>query len=247
VQPQLSALRDRIGTRPIDALIINVGANDIGFGSILRLCTVPNAALSTPLFLGSGFEPASDCYDDQHMVWKPDEDGGSYVQDATDPRATTLAKAVKQQIARLSSAYDRLASALGALHFSSTPTGKLPIYIDEYYNPAPIQDGTCTSNGGTGALHQAELRWLNYNVLPGLNDAVAHTTTYGWNVVHDVNDFDGHGMCAANGKRWVNTLADVTGTGSQDDIWGVGHPNTPGYHDIAGQELADILPNLPSP
>jgi lysophospholipase L1-like esterase len=172
--PQVDILRTLDARRPVDAVLVSVGANDAFFGPLLSFCRVVDPCDERR------FEPAD-----------PSEE-------AADPNAPTAAVAVREALAGLSRGYDELAVRLRPVLDADH------VVIVEYFNPLRDEDGELCRAALPGVSRQeaawaerAVLRPLNEQVRAA---AVRH----GWRLVGGVADaFRTHGTCAGGDARWI--------------------------------------------
>ena len=187
--------------RKVDSVMLSIGANDIGFGEIAETCfqTVPTCS----------------------------KKGGKTRKDA------------EKGIKKLPKRYERLAVAL-----KKAKTGNealIPEELDpevlltEYPDPLRVdEDHTCGTIeyshliAGRFKFTAAEAKWASETVLE-LNQAVrAAARANDWTLVGGIADaFSGHGYCAEEGLRWINTAQDSRR--EQHDIRGTLHPNAAGH------------------
>lgn len=93
-------------------------------------------------------------------------------------------------------------------------------------------------------LWQQETLWIRENILGELNDQIQRAAArHGWTYVGGIalaTRF--HGLCAADGERWFNTLRDSWE--HQGDIFGAVHPNEAGhvaYKEAILESLGSVL------
>ncbi|HST42031.1 MAG TPA: GDSL-type esterase/lipase family protein, partial [Conexibacter sp.] len=109
--PQADVLDALVARRPVDAVLLSVGANDVFFGPLLRFCR--------------GVE---NC---EERRFDPAHPG----REAADPQAPTAAAAVDAALADLSGNYDELAKRLHRVVAADD------VVIVEYFDPLRDQDG----------------------------------------------------------------------------------------------------------
>jgi len=176
--PQVDLLNDLAGRRPVDAVVISVGANDVHFGNIVQFCAA-----------------ADDCPRRRFDSRSPDGP-------AADPAAPTLDDAVTAALARLRDRYRDLDVRLAP----SIPRER--VLLVEYFNPTRGPGGRyCAPRLGLGKITADESRWAHERVLGRLNAVVAEAAAeHGWSLVEGIDEsFDGHGICAGDDDRWVRT------------------------------------------
>lgn len=236
---QISAMSGLIGSRKVDALLISIGANDIGFGDIVGFCGTKNygfngspAAALNPLTAAPTTTP---CFTDRFPT-------------KTSP--TTLDRVVRQKLAALPGLYDQMARRL-------QQAGVAPsrVYITQYYDPTtdargqpcPHMDFTVpkgAANIHLPGLNATEARWAETSVVHALNAAVqAAAAAHGWHYVSGIqNGFIGHGYCTAPGISYVRTMAQSFHLEGAPD--GTMHPNVRGHAFIASLLAPMLLHDL---
>jgi lysophospholipase L1-like esterase len=217
---------DRIAQLPatdVDALMISIGANDVGFQRIVTFCTIKDRCPTN-----RSFPPAVEWAAKQHVP------------------VPTLDRYVTQRIAELGRDYDRvnarIPSAIDRRH----------VLIVEYFDPTrwpvhrqcPVFDERVIRHPEEGLVTTAESSWAHDHVLIQLNEAIhAGAQGNGWTVVDGVDErFDGHGICAPKDERWVRTLPESLAL--QHNISGTLHPNSAGHEATAAlikEKLASVL------
>jgi lysophospholipase L1-like esterase len=220
--PQL----DRLAALPaadVDALMISIGANDVGFQRIVTFCTLKDRCPTN-----RSFPPAVEWAAQRHVP------------------VPTLDKYVSERIAELGPDYDRVNARIP----SAIDRGH--VLIVEYFDPTrwpaqhqcPVFDERVIRHPEEGLVTTAESSWARDHVLISLNDAVrAAARRNGWTVVDGVDErFDGHGICAPKPERWVRTLAESLAL--QHNVSGTLHPNEAGHRATAAlirAKLASVL------
>jgi hypothetical protein len=221
--PQLDRLNHLPPGATVDALMISIGANDIGFQSIVKFCALKDRCLTN-----RSFRPAVEWAARQHVP------------------VPTLDAYVTRRIAELGQDYDRVDARIP----SEIDRGH--VLIVEYFDPTrwpagtqcPVIDERLINHPEEGLVTTAESRWAHDHVLIPLNDAIhAAAQRNGWTVVDGVDEaFDGHGICAPKPERWVRTLNESLAM--QHDIRGTLHPNEAGHRATAvliRVKLASVL------
>ena len=175
--PQLTQVRDLLGHRKIDAVIMSVGINDIWFGPLMTFCTLDVVSLPCE---GIAVSEKQDPYGD-----------GTYYPSPTS--STTLADATETRTLQLPSRYALLNKKLRLLHPAH-------VFITEYPNFADDQNGNlCTY--GIGPLPHFVIStwsWLQ-DAGNALNQQVDRTSLLGWTPVTGIpQDFTTHGYCSTS-------------------------------------------------
>ncbi len=177
-RPQLEVLREIAAEHSIDAVLISIGANDVGFAKVAAFCANP----------GGG-----PC---QHRMYKP-------LPDRPQAGKVPVSEFVAAAIKRLPGAYRELDSDIPA----GIERRRVVIaeYFDPTSAPVGYPEGqNCRMFGG---ITPAESRWAQKNLLVPLNAAIAAAAdAHRWTLVDAVDErFRGHGLCARERDRWVVT------------------------------------------
>ena len=234
---QLDDLQRIVGDREIDVLLLSVGANDIGFGNIVRFCTLPHGINSL---------------DGRNCQTKP---GYTHAQVSGTPASVT------DELSRdlLPSHYQEVAGRLESLVFPER------VFLTEYFDPTHGPGGPCEMmTVSTGALvvtqvmagtyarivasqlgvFPEESAWARAEVLGPLNAAGAQAAvSHGWRQVTGVaSAFATRGYCANSAQRWVVTLPESYVR--QLDPHGAVHPNRDGQDAIADRAFESVFLDL---
>ena len=209
-------------TKRIDALIMNLGGNDLGFAEIISKCLniVPFSA---------------DCDDDPDVA--------SFV--------TAKFGVLNGRFDRLAGALAGTPQS-GDPGLDFTPAQVFLTAAPNPLRPSATTfcDGTPKGNYEEN-LTGAEARWAQDNVLVPLNTRFAtEATQHGWNLVDSfVDDFVGHAICSSD--NWINqNLQALRKQGELDETeglpvavsGGIGHPNVAGYAAIGAGVYARMRP-----
>jgi lysophospholipase L1-like esterase len=220
--PQVDAMKALIGSRRVDAVLLSIGINDVGFGNIARFCFDDG--------LDARDAAAIDCWDKPYPT-------------ASSP--TTLRAWVRTRRAALPGRYAKLAEAFRA---AGVPASK--IYVTEYPNPTRDQQGaTCdplipyldsTPFGYSlrGTITRAEAADAESELLLPVNTALkAAAAAFGWHLVSGIaSQSTPHGICST--RSWfVDVTESLIG---QHDVLGTLHPNRQGQQAIAGLVLSEL-------
>lgn len=221
--PQLDRVDELTPKASIDALMISIGANDVGFSKIVTFC--------------AGKE---DCEDSR--AFAPAE---RWAKEEHQP-VPTLDVFVTREITELRNRYERVDRQI------PSEIDRNRVLIVEYFDPTRWPGGTqCAIFRGRVAPHPEEglvttkeSRWAHDQVLIPLNDAIHDAAAEsGWTLVEQVDErFDGHGICAPKEQRWVRTLGESLQM--QHDHLGTLHPNEAGHRataELIRSRLADVL------
>jgi lysophospholipase L1-like esterase len=210
--PQLDELDAAARIRAVDAVIVDVGANDALFSRVVAFCLMRPRCVDRP------FDPE-----------RPLRDGPPY--------AKTLREVVRERIGRLPALYDEIAQRLAGV---VAPRHVLLVeYFDPTHDE---HGATCRRIGLPGkSIDAAEATWAREELLGPLNDAIATAAReHDWTAVTGVAEaFAKHGYCADADDRWIRTLSGslwrqfALGTRLQLAVAGALHPNARGHQAIA--------------
>lgn len=215
IPSQLDQMKSLIGDRPVDALLVSVGANDVKFSSIVKACLNPAVLDCSEQGLEGApeeLQTAKDIYD-ANIGALP----GKY-----DTLQTELAKIPNVQAGRtfitqyFDPATDDLAAKPAGAGEDWTAT---PTYCDI---PAEF-------------ITAKEMQWASQYVVKGLNQQVSSSALkHGWTYVDGIAArFGGHGYCASD--RWIRTIAEsLLMQGNPDGAW---HPNWEGHVFAYGPQI----------
>ncbi|MFP2906095.1 SGNH/GDSL hydrolase family protein [Pyxidicoccus sp. 3LFB2] len=230
---QVAQLKEIVASRPVDALIIGAGGNDMGFSDMLSYCVKGDKLWTTYSANGhwlgvSG--PPNPCN------FNPDPN--SY------PHRERIHKR-----GQLPGRFDDLRQALAGVN-------AVNVFLTEYPDPGYSGIGTTCNKvlwdaplglgvigGDVGLLiEKQEIEWLRTEFLEPLNQIVRDAAErHQWHYVLGISyDFaQGHGYCTGDDKRWfVKFDQSIRQQGPQDDklnTKGVMHPNEAGYAAIASR------------
>jgi Calx-beta domain/GDSL-like Lipase/Acylhydrolase family len=206
--------------RQVDAAMISIGINNIGFGPLLSYCVK-----HPPLF---GGDP---CH--QQTVKRTVDSSGDVTWTSASS-GQTLDKGVRGLVGHLPQRYDDLAQALPGL----VPASK--VYLSQYPTETSDDQGNLCSGSGS-PLAQSVWGWL-HSTGDLLNRAVAAGAgAHGWHtiVVPDAA-FNGHGYCAHD--SWFVPLFQAKVHNGNEA--GAFHANLRGAKVTADVALADLCPAL---
>jgi hypothetical protein len=226
--PQIDQLNSILSDRPngptkrIDALLMNLGGNDLGFAEIIAKC------LNIVPF-------SSDCDED--------EDVASFVSGklgVLNGRFDRLANALAGTPQTGDPGLDFRPAQV---FLTDAPNPLRP-------SASTFCDGTPKGNYEEN-LTAGEARWAQDNVLIPLNARFAtEAAQHGWNIVDSfVDDFVGHALCS--GDNWINqNLEGLHQQGELDETdglpvavsGGLMHPNVTGYAQIGAGLYARMRP-----
>lgn len=197
--------------RKIDSLLVSIGANNMGFGNIVKACLALTDCHTTDQVPGGG-DNASAIYT-KGVAKLP----ALYRQ--LDGKLDELGKAGKIDKVFISEYYD-----VSQFDDGATCTGQTPQERAGNRNP---------ENAAVDGFTKGEMAWTHDVVTPGINKAVAdaaaaanQTAGPAWTVVDGIDeDFAKHGYCAKD--RWIRQLFESVAY--QHDQNGAFHPNTEGH------------------
>jgi hypothetical protein len=179
--PQITQVKNLIGARKADAVIMSIGINDLWFGPLMTFCVAFDAA-ATPCE-GRGVTEQITPEGDRSYSW-----------DATSP--TSLSAATQAKVGELPGRYSQLATQLATLHPAH-------VFISEYPDFAHDENGNTCS--GTQIVdrpfphfYASTWQWLAQTG-QALNAAVAATASLGWTPITGIaQDFTTHGYCSTS-------------------------------------------------
>jgi len=222
--PQVDAMKALIGSRRVDAVLLSVGINDLGFGNVARFCFDDG--------VGAAQAAAVDCWSKPYP---------------TSSSSTTLQAFVRSRRAALPGGYAQLAAAFQA---AGIPASK--IYATEYPNATrdehgavcdpliPYLDGTPLGFNVRGTITRSEAAQAETELLQPVNaylkDAAA---AYRWHLVSGIaSQSTTHGVCST-GSWFVDVRQSLI---EQHDVRGTLHPNRQGHQAMAGMVVSALQP-----
>jgi lysophospholipase L1-like esterase len=217
LEPQARILNRIAAVRPVAAVLLSVGANDVHFGEVVRFCATED-----------------NCFAQQFPISEP---AGGRPGAAAGEKSQTTAEAVEAGLASLPESYGKLAQQLD----NHVPAAA--VHIVEYFDPTRDENGL-TCDGILVGVSDTELVEAQSRMLGPLNEAVAAAArANGWDEVTGVaSAFRDHGYCAG-AKSWVTRLTDsATSLGGtlRGRFLGTLHPNEAGQIAI-GNRIAAAL------
>lgn len=228
---QVSQMQSLVGGREIDAVIVSIGANDMGFGSIVTFCAggdrtavpvdVDNACMTKR-------DVADNPFDDKKLTLDQVVVARIARLNCSNPAA---GRTIGGQTCKPGGAYGELAARLKEAGVQANR-----VYITEYFDPSTYPAGHyCEKmiDNPLGVITQEEATWASVRVVHGLNKAVHEAAARnGWNFVPGGQDgFDGHGYCAPSGESYMTTV--LNSLSRQGNSNGAMHPNPAGHLFIA--------------
>jgi len=254
--PQFDEVRTILGQRPIDALLIQIGVNDLEFGTIVESCmrqarcdlqsdsAALDPALQTIVQTGltaCGALPyaTAPCRAFVTAIGNGPS-GGASAASLFESKITPLRAKFAVLRARIS--LPRTGGGLGV--------GGTRVFLNSYPDPTRGDNGnTCnpTANGlnplrTLPGFNFQEATFTTDGVVPTLNTEVGNAARLaGWTLVSGIPaPFRTHGYCSSS--RWVNRLEESFRF--QLDPHGVLHPNATGYQKMSSQMFTAMRPVL---
>lgn len=255
---QVSRARAILGNRAIDALLIQVGANDLEFGQIVVKCMIQQrcdlaaspATLDPALgsIVGTGLGACSalpfavtECRAFMNAL------GNGVAGESAASLFSSRIEPLRESFAALSAilAMPRAADGGGGL---GVPDNR--VFVNQYFDPTRGSDGlTCNPAANGVNLFRtlpgfvlAETTFTTNTVVPTLNAEIASaTTTHSWRPVTGMAaDFSTRGYCSSN--RLVNRLDDSFLTQLNENA--TIHPNPAGYARISTRMIPVVRTSL---
>jgi lysophospholipase L1-like esterase len=222
--PQVDAMKALIGPRRVDAVLLSIGINDLGFGNVARFCFDDG--------VGAAQAAAVNCWSKPYPT-------------ASSP--TTLQAFVRVRAAALPGRYAQLA---GAFQAAGIPAAK--VYPIEYPNATrddngavcnpliPYLDSTPFGFTMRGTITQSEAAQAESELLRPVNAALTTAaTTYGWRLVSGIaSQSTTHGLCST--RPWFVGVSQSLI--EQHDVLGTLHPNRQGHQAMAGLVVSALKP-----
>lgn len=244
---QIAEAQTLLGERQIDALLLSIGGNDVGFSRLIQSCirqepcnqddfTVDDRGLAEILCqavadaIGNNPLVIAAC---QSAAAGPESEIGEF----TDNWTKSAGSIYTERSALLPDRYDQVAQALEALNIRDGG-----IYITEYARPTRQDSGDlCSGASGSNNIpgfSETEYQWADETALDETNRLMQEAAQRnGWTYIDGVADgFATHGYCAND--NWI-TRIDQSVLAQLDPL-GTLHPNQAGYA-FTGQQIATQL------
>ena len=212
---QITEMKRLAGTRPVDAVIVSAGVNELAFGDMVRFCVNDGGGLRNVLDWGK-----IDC-------WSLPFRAG-----------LTLRDWVRSMAAQLPARFDDLAKAFG----TSVPPSR--IFLVQYPNSTRDADGrTCDPLivGDRGIFTRQEAAEAEAEVLVPVNAAIAAAASaHGWGLVTGPAERSRtHGYCVDDSAaRWFVTYDESLRNQGNEN--GTLHPDEAGHADTARLVVAEL-------
>ena len=242
VPPQISQANAYLGNLPaghakrIDALVMNVGGNNLGFGNLIERCenigpAFPFNPCNPRSFGGLG-------NDDALRVFETGVGSGESAAVIGLDDVPQLYRELDRKIDRVSGASGLLDVRPGSVFLTGPP------------NPLAGPNGCATLTGGTDYeknLQATEIAWLQQDILPRMVAVMrASSGENGWEFV-DMSSRTPNGMCSGSGRMFNRNRDALRTQGATiaSDLGfavshGIAHPNRAGFAAMA-PALADAL------
>jgi hypothetical protein len=230
---QLADLKVLVGDRPIDALTLSIGINNvniqvagfkIGFAKLVAICVADKRCQDQCV---SG----SDC-SGLHKFIPPDLGGSQTPQ--------TIADLMPDAIDQLSDLYDKLGEAINKL-FPESQLKPTDVYVVGYPDPLHDETGTLcpvliprggdgTNGGFENSNGEDETTWFESAFIKPLQRAEGRAAShFHWNYVDPDYTFLTHGYCSTS--NWFVHLGDLTS--GKMNASGIFHPTSVGQAVLA--------------
>ncbi len=258
---QLDQLQTLLGgsQRPVEAMFVSIGANDVRFSDVVRECI--KSRVTDPLPCnesGTGarldqrlgdlprrYEMLADALGAQHPELAADP-SRVFITEYFDPTTDSYGLANLRCIANAEDVAE-IADYVATITGIALDLGLRFPLLSALSEAADIVSRVFEG----GLVTDAESRWANTEVVGKLNGAVrAGATANGWTYVGGIAArFRGHGYCANDDDRWVVTIGDSIS--EQFDANGPVHPNEEGHlvfaNGLARAAARIVLPDPADP
>jgi len=238
--PQVDRALALIGDREVDAVLLSIGGNDVGFGPIVEACVTQEPCHSPPTTLQAAVElqinllcGVQDLFSDDCRRWWENLERFRSAAEIFETGSRALPNQYRRLATRLSEAFPAVAVEPGR------------VYITEYPNAMEDENGAVCDSGTYGdpfvmlpGISSDEALWLRDTVTAGLNTRVAEAAAeLRWTPVGSIfSRFARHGYCASNG--WFRRMQDsLMMQGTKE---GAVHPTAAG-HAIYGEQIVEAL------
>jgi lysophospholipase L1-like esterase len=223
--------------RPIDALLLQVGANDAGFGDAALACSLPqsifNCAFKDPVarLVGAGLFGLPSWYDTLNKSIRQGLNVNSVFfgeyPDITHSETGQLCDSITMPDAILDAASNGGGISAEALFLGVT-------LVSAISGPVELRDGYISHD---------EIQWLHDFLVTPLNDiGMSSSLRNGWVHVGGIaSAFATHGYCSST--PWVVKFEESHSR--QTGMDGTFHPNGAGHQAIADRFVKALLTNLP--
>jgi len=255
LRPQVEQAESLAGGREVDALIVSIGGNDIGFADLIEICIVEEPCFDPQPNMGIGAVASAIC---SPLAIGPPPVDGIYPINHPFPKCLAYFDDLLKDTGR--NAQQEFTAALATLPGLYTqlndqieqwlPTLLKPkyVYLTQYPNATRNQFGYCGWSPPPAdqlteipGVTQVEMQWADEVVQTQLSNSMeASAADHGWTFVSSTYDaFTTHGYCAAD--NWLVRL-DQTFL-IQGNVSGAVHPNVAGHFFGYRPKIADALQN----
>lgn len=215
VPAQVAAAAALTDGREIDALVVSIGGNDVGFADILLSCVTDEPCFGPATPGPSAQEVAAEICPGFPLDRICADAVAAYLSGAGRPSGSG-SEIFEERIATLDDEYDALREALASEGWS---TGRAPLHLTAYptITTREARDGSsglelCAWEPADPAAERRqnlpgvtlpEIQWADTFVAPNLEARMrASADAHGWHFVDaHVSAFEGHGYCAD--ENWI--------------------------------------------
>ena len=220
---QLQQIKDAVGNREIDAIIMSAGLNDMGMAKMTQICV---------LFI--------DCFNEDVGYWPNDKPLKNQVKGDADKLPAHF-KAMKAEMTRLGIKAKRKL----LLEYPNPLTKNNGKLCDDILEDAVANN---LFGGFFSELDKIpfkgwstdEVTWANKGPWVWLNKGLrSGAQIAGWEMVEGVSSaFKGHGYCSSN--RFINTAGDAHKIHGGKIMTSAMHPNQAGYNAMADRIMVNL-------
>ncbi len=248
--PQVARAAALIGGREVDAVLVSIGGNDVGFGPMITACMFIADCTKSTSSLDPGISGDLGLMCATQVAASLGGDcmrGFQSLVAAYQETVRTAARIYAQGKIRLPTRYAALAEEL-ADAFPAVAGDPARVLISEYPNAVEDEDGRACDADTHGLARMlpgvtaAESAWFRNTVTLGLNGMIQEAATaHGWTKVGGIYDaFSKHGYCARD--SWIRRLQDSFAM--QGTKEGTAHPTPEGHEVYRDQYLAALKAQL---
>lgn len=242
--PQIDQALALIGDREVDAVLVSIGGNDVGFGPIIEACMKQEPCHQPPTNVQSSMDlqvvmlcGIQGVFSDACRIWLEGLEGSRSGQEIFAGGSSALPGRYLRLATRLAEAFPAVSAEPGR------------VYITEY--PNAVEDehgGICSADAQPDPLlmlpgiSAGEANWLRDTVSLQLNGIVAGAAAdHGWTLVDGIfARFAGRGYCSSAGLfRRIQDSFVMQGTKE-----GAVHPTASGHSIYSSRILSALLPDF---
>lgn len=220
---QVDQIKGMIGSRKVDALLLQAGANDVGFGEVAAICGHP---LKDPCW---EHVPSGEARAYHYIVQEK--------LDALPAAYLNLANEVGSRFAP--------GRVVIAEYQDPTQNGSGNFCEMEFEDAGRVAPGAIGFWFGwkNGNISTEESKWAWGQVVAPLNRRVGQAAgKHGWTLVEVARDWLTHGYCSPT--TWIRQWNDSWAMMGEER--GTLHPNEPGHQHYAGKIFDQLLPMIRS-